>query len=231
MTFRARGVLCTLLSHEDGWQQSLAFTLTEGREGRDAVRASFAELEDLGYIRRERIQGKSGHWTTETHVYDYPIWGESQGTGEPTTGEPTVGIPGVSSKNPNEQPLEEEPLLIAKPSSATESRYTPEFIEFWNAYPRHKDKGDAATAFKAALKRAPLTEIVLGAKRLAGEWREAEFIPYAATWLRGDGWLDEPDVEPWNRVERDYHVAVEADPDGLAAFDAAVKSLPWVGER
>lgn len=78
------------------------------------------------------------------------------------------------------------------------------FDAFWKLYPRKRDVGHARSAFIAGLKKAPLPEIMAGLDRALLTWADAEprFIPYAATWLRGEGWLDEPGLSDAERAER-----------------------------
>ena len=78
--------------------------------------------------------------------------------------------------------------------------HSPEFDAFWKAYPRKKAKGDAWKAWQAA-KPAPDVETVLIAiehQRHSPQWTKdgGQFVPYPATWLRRQGWLDEPDDDP-----------------------------------
>ncbi|AKF14426.1 replication initiation protein [Mycobacterium phage Phayonce] len=74
-----------------------------------------------------------------------------------------------------------------------ETRYTPEFEQWWAHYPRKVGKGAAFKAFKAARKRARLDQLIAGAQRYATDPnREDQFTKYPEGWLRRDGWLDEP---------------------------------------
>lgn len=74
--------------------------------------------------------------------------------------------------------------------------YTPEFEEFWQAYPRKKDKRAAWKAWKAALKRADPEAIINAAKAEARRPCELKFRKYPASWLNADAWEDEPDQQP-----------------------------------
>ena len=70
------------------------------------------------------------------------------------------------------------------------------FNLFWKAYPKRVAKGHALKAYKLAKKRGATDEqIRSGAERYAIACRQAgtekQFIRYPATWLNGDGWLDE----------------------------------------
>ena len=69
------------------------------------------------------------------------------------------------------------------------------FEKFWQAYPRKKSRATAERAFaKAATSEATLATMLDALNRLAPEWatRPPDKIPYPATWLNAQGWLDEP---------------------------------------
>lgn len=69
----------------------------------------------------------------------------------------------------------------------------PRFDEFWDTYPRRRDRRKAEKAFTNALKRAPPDDIIAGAHRYATDPnRDDQYTKYAEGWLNGDGWLDEP---------------------------------------
>lgn len=53
LSYKARGVLGVLLSHRHGFETTLA-SLCTSRDGRSAVRAAVKELEEVGYLVRER---------------------------------------------------------------------------------------------------------------------------------------------------------------------------------
>lgn len=71
------------------------------------------------------------------------------------------------------------------------------FDRFWALYPRHASKKDAQ---KAWLKLHPTPELlatILAAvawQKTTPQWTEGhgKYVPYAATWLRGARWDDEP---------------------------------------
>jgi hypothetical protein len=67
------------------------------------------------------------------------------------------------------------------------------FEEFWEAYPRRRDRRKAEKAFVNAMKRADADTIIAGANRYALDPNRVEqFTKYAEGWLNGDGWMDEP---------------------------------------
>lgn len=73
LSFRARGVLASILSRPDNWRCSAWDLATEGREGRRAILTALTELEDHGYIQRVKKQDEGGKWATCTYVFDMPV--------------------------------------------------------------------------------------------------------------------------------------------------------------
>ena len=72
LSFRARGLLVWMLSHESG-RLITAFAMFEaGVEGRDSIRTALRELEAARYIRRTRYSDRSGRWFHEMTVTDLP---------------------------------------------------------------------------------------------------------------------------------------------------------------
>lgn len=75
-----------------------------------------------------------------------------------------------------------------------------DFDRFWDAYPKRRAKADARKAW-AKLRPAPdLVEAILEAlawQSLQPDWLkdDRQFVPYPATWLRGERWEDEPVTE------------------------------------
>jgi hypothetical protein len=88
-----------------------------------------------------------------------------------------------------------------------------DFERFWKEYPRKVAKAEARKAWKQTEKVRPAVEEVIKAIKLAcqtEQWMRGggQFIPHAATWIRGERWEDEhevkiPDVvneKPWHET-------------------------------
>lgn len=92
-----------------------------------------------------------------------------------------------------ELPIEENKN---KKEKRREREYTTDFLSFWNSYPRKAAKRKAFQIFER-LNPSPfiLREILkaVEAHKNSGQWNEGngKFIPYPATWLNQERWLDE----------------------------------------
>ena len=81
-----------------------------------------------------------------------------------------------------------------EPKHRASTVYTDDFEAFWDIYPLKLDKRTAFKAFRSALKRVTLDEIMAGARKYANDPNlpEPRFIKHASTWLNGDGWDNPP---------------------------------------
>lgn len=120
LSFRARGVLASVLSRPLDWQTSASGLARQSpTEGRDAMKTALIELETCGYLRRRKWQDKTtGQWVwhwdisddpdsipadepqAKPQVTDIPAGqpiGGSPDYGSPEVGPPDVGSPDVGS--------------------------------------------------------------------------------------------------------------------------------------
>lgn len=73
LSMRARGVLVYLLSQADGWSTDAKEIARQSPgEGRDAILRAMKELEQVGYLSRDRVQGERGRWSTVVTVREEP---------------------------------------------------------------------------------------------------------------------------------------------------------------
>jgi len=84
----------------------------------------------------------------------------------------------------------------ADADSASEAKaekiYCPNFIAFWNKYPRKEGKGKAWESWQA--KKPPIEQVLatLEKYKRSEQWKDLQFVPMPATWLNQSRWEDEP---------------------------------------
>jgi hypothetical protein len=127
---------------------------------------------------------------------DPPELGTAVGTEVPNTGSAGTQTDGPTTTEEREE--DEPPVGTTGTSKADLNKEHPDFAEFWEQYPRSKDRPAAIRAFNKAMRAGvTLFEILDGLKKEKAGWRVARRpiskIPYPATWLNATGWLNEPD--------------------------------------
>ncbi|MER7056585.1 hypothetical protein [Streptomyces sp. NPDC000351] len=60
LSYRAKGIFGYVSTHRSGWKVTIADLVRVGPDGRDAVRAGLRELEEHGYLNRERLRCPDG---------------------------------------------------------------------------------------------------------------------------------------------------------------------------
>lgn len=118
-------------------------------------------------------------------------------TGSGTLPEPDFSHPYsllTSNINNNIYINNEENLQHLKHAQNRGRDFEQMFLSFWGAFPKKVAKKDAMKAFKALKPDGELLSAMLSAiekSKKSGKWDDAQFIPYPATWLRGERWKDE----------------------------------------
>ena len=239
LSFRAKGVLCLLLSNRDGWKSYMNTLLSFTIEGKEAIRKALVELETNGYLRRvqyrdihtKHIIGYIWAYTNEAFVFNDTVLKEKlssyqvemihpitskKNINSPEDGNPEAGKPGAGYPASGNQPLirynnnntknNNTKKNSSSPSWTFSSKNTSaiipsQFDEFWAMYPRHIDKGKAKTKWdsicnKPKSSRPTVAQIVnaLTSQKESERWSDSKFIPYPATWLNQQRWLDDKDT-------------------------------------
>ena len=89
------------------------------------------------------------------------------------------------------------------------------FEQFWTRYPRRVARKDAQKAW-AQVNGDDAIDVILDAlawQTTQAAWTKDDgaFVPYPATWLRGERWTDERPESPAERAERMALAASEAE--------------------
>lgn len=120
LSFKARGVLAMMLAMPDDWQTYASWIEEQGTEGRDAIQGAFRELENLGYLSRQKVLDKD---TKKFKCYQWS-WFDEPYDGFPADGFPAGGKP-ATTKYPMYQVLnnqEAKESAFAKPEIGISSK-------------------------------------------------------------------------------------------------------------
>ena len=99
------------------------------------------------------------------------------------------------------------------------------FGSFWLIYPRKESRKDALKAWSQIDPKIWL-DIIISCAAWRLEWarQERQFLPYAATWLRGERWEDE--LPQQVRVSSASHVPMKRDePMAKSELPQSVRDL------
>jgi hypothetical protein len=146
------------------------------------LRRLLTQLEERELISISRRNDRDGHRASNGYYVGQAL--PDNLAGGPTGQIDTAYRPLMSPQEPSLEP--------PKSNNAGEA----EWERFWLAYPRKVGKDAARKAWKSALKRASVTEILDGLERLLPSLkaREPQYVPHPSTWLNAGSWTDEPDA-------------------------------------
>lgn len=198
LSFRARGLLASILSRPDNWTARVTQLMNEGKEGREAIRSALDELKAHGYLVVKQYRNDKGQFVTDQVVYDTPTENGTPLTGNPYTGNRQTDSWDVleeSRRTTEKKKRKEETINNSCSTEVERHSVDPLFAQFWKMYPRKVGKGKAEKAFISALRRASFAEILEGCERFAQErdGEDPQFTAHPTSWLNADRWSDEPD--------------------------------------
>lgn len=73
LSYKAMGLLSQVLSLPNEWDYSIDGLVAYSGQGKKTVRGCLKELEELGYLRRERTQGEHGRFEYVYTFYERPL--------------------------------------------------------------------------------------------------------------------------------------------------------------
>jgi hypothetical protein len=92
ISFKAKGLYAYIQSKPDNWEFSAERIAKQVKEGLPSVVSALKELENFGYLVRNRYQNNKGFWVVDYLLYEIPNE-EILYTGNPTKENPTIGKP------------------------------------------------------------------------------------------------------------------------------------------
>lgn len=133
LSARAKGLLCYMASHAEGYILTVAQMRREMKDGEDSIRSALAELEAAGYLTKERQREASG----KLGAYEWTLGvsaGQNQ-TGLPSLGKASLVKPATkkTTQEKTTQEDDQEPSFADK-SAPTAQTILAAFID-WLALP------------------------------------------------------------------------------------------------
>ena len=90
ISFKAKGMYAYIQSKPDNWEFSAERISKHVKEGLPSVISALKELENFGYLARNRYQNNKGFWVVDYLLYEIPIE-ENLITGNPNEENPIIG--------------------------------------------------------------------------------------------------------------------------------------------
>lgn len=167
------------------------------------VTKSIASLMEKGYLAKESRKRDNGSAASNVYFLLNPSKGDLQGVVNEVYHPSKGDLQGVV--NEVYTPINTNTINtnIQNNNMGVPADYSQEFEEFWEVYPRKKEKKRAYTAFKRAKKKHGVQTIMQGTKAYADESEfkktEEQFIKHATTFLNNESYLEfEPRKEGYH---------------------------------
>lgn len=114
ISFKSKGLFGLISTHRDGWRVTVAELARCATDGRDAVNSGLKELEQHGYLTRDRERnedgtlGEAGYAITDMPAHLYDLLGDAASTvllpqtrrSQPMTGNPALDNPVLADPAP-----------------------------------------------------------------------------------------------------------------------------------
>lgn len=188
LSAKAKGVACQLLSLPPSWDYSVKGLVTLFNDGEASIRSALSELEEHGYLHRERERdaGKLGKCI-------YII------TDDLKSEKPNVENPRVDNPRVENHAQYNTKQLNTKVSN-TKELYIFEFEKLYEMYPRKQGKKKALEHYIKARKEGTTYEevekgIFAYVRLIKAENRDPQYIKHASTFFSQRAWLDDFTVD------------------------------------
>jgi hypothetical protein len=169
LSYKAKGLLTYLLSHEVGYTITIGQIIRESGDGKQSVRSALEELIKAGYLETQRTTDERGYNAGLAYFIKDPAIPKSEN--------PTLDNPTLDNQTALENNLTKKTIKQEKPTDYG-------FDTFWMLYPKRIGKADALKAWNKATKKKTVDELISLTKAYSeSKLPEMTFIPYPASWL------------------------------------------------
>jgi hypothetical protein len=228
LSFRAKGLLSTMLSLPEDWDYTLLGLTKLSTDGKDAIRSALKELENCGYLIRRRTTDEKGRYSSNEYlIYEAPQkkngapeppkpkpkkpkpepeppgTGGKTDPGEPSSGKPTMdgNTPEPSSAFPTMEGNAPDPSS-GKPTleKPTLEKPTPENPTQLNTKLQITKDINTPIVPKSEVPECPVEEIRAAFNTLCPQLREAKRITGNRLRKVKTIWRDYPSLEEFQQV-------------------------------
>lgn len=199
LSYKAIGLLVHLLSHREGWSVT-SESLATGKTGRDAVRSALQELEECGYLRRERERDEQGRLGDAIYILQAPPMTDFPSLGYPALGYPSPEKPSLleehSSEDQEKNTMPLPGLDVPSKEEQTAKAIESSFAAFWAIWPKKVARAEALKVWSKIVRenKTSLGDVLKGAERIKAmvdqKQQEKQYLPNPDRWLRGRRWED-----------------------------------------
>jgi hypothetical protein len=134
LSLKAKGLLAVCLSLPDTWDYSINGLVAICKESITAVRNAMKELEDLGYMKINKLQNEKGHFYYEYVIFETPhigfLYVDDVGMDKLPMENPVVG----KQRQLNTNQLSTEEVITDELNLCIEERVNPQLFEAFNGY-------------------------------------------------------------------------------------------------
>ena len=204
LSWKAKGIMCYVLSLPDDWEIYLEELEKHATDGRDSFRSGWRELINKGYVVTYQDRGENGKFSSykteirESVSYDVPET-DYPYTDKPSSDKPYAENPKLLSTNNTNylSKLNTDSNNISSTDDSQNLRNRFELI--WEQYPKGRKQGKDKSfkAYQRAIKKEGVTdEMILKGlsaykKQIEIQRTELKFIKQAVTWFTNKSWNDE----------------------------------------
>ena len=193
LSYKAKGLLCQMLSLPDGWEFSVEGLATLSSDGRSAVSSALNELKRAGYFRRESIRDGNRIAGIEYVISEVPnvdfLIAENLISEKLTAENPQQ----LNTKESITDLSTTEGIYIPKPKIA---EIKSEFEQLWNLYPKKQGKDKAYGYYERARKSGTTYEEVGQGIAAYREYIQAneidmQYVKQGSTFFSQKAWADD----------------------------------------
>jgi len=207
LTFKAKGIYSFMMSKPNGWNFTIRSMAKQVKDGEDGIRSGLRELRECGAIVYVKHTNGTGTYHLKTVI---------SSSEKPKLDKPVKAIQHQNGEIPGrENPLKGKSTRISNKEALViniraSNKDNCAFDQFWDAYPKKKNKKKAQQIWTSrkldSMADQLINDVILKTQK-DRSWIDG-YAPYPTTYLNGDRWEDEVELEQVKEVKREdlsYH--------------------------